>query len=163
MNLPRVLVGAFVVGAIAWLVRRYGPLQRFEIAETSMTPSLRPGDYVVTIRRRPRRGAIVVYPHPHRQGFYLTKRVVGLPGERVSIREGGLVLIDGIPLAEPWAHHHQGPEGDWIVPPAHVFVMGDHRHHSRADSRFLGPVPMRDLDHILLRYRPLIRVPAAPS
>ena len=160
MNLPRVLVGAFVVGAAAELVRRYGPLRRFEIAETSMTPSLQPGDYVMTIRRPPHRGAIVVYQHPQRQGLFLTKRVVGLPGERISIQESGLVLIDGTPLPEPWAHNHQGPGGDWTVPPGHVFVMGDDRLRSRADSRFVGPVPVPDLDQILLRYRPLIRKPA---
>ena len=159
MNLRRVITVAFLLALLAALLRRYGPVRRYEIAEESMSPSLRPGDYVVTVRRGPlRRGAQVVYEHPSRRAFFLTKRVVGLPGEQVTIREG-LVLIDGVPLAEPWAHDYDGPDGEWSVGVDSVFVLGDDRLRSTDDSRYLGPIALAELDFVVGRYWPRSRVP----
>ncbi|MFQ5966411.1 MAG: signal peptidase I [Acidimicrobiia bacterium] len=160
MNLRRILTIGVLTAIAGGLLRRYGPVRRFEIAETSMAPSLRPGDYVLTLRKGAlRRGAQVIYEHPMRPEFFLTKRVVGLPGEQVTIREG-LVLIDGMPLVEPWAHDHEGPDGEWDVPRDAVFVLGDDRRCSQDDSRYVGAVPLNRLDFVLGRYWPLSRANA---
>lgn len=128
-------------------------MRRFVITEESMSPSLAPGDRFLARRvRRPRRGSVVFFPHPHRPDFWLVKRVIGLPGEPVSIREGE-VMINGTALDEPWTDSPTEPDGSWEVPPDHVFVLSDARHRTRADSRSLGPVALRGAYVAGLRYR----------
>ncbi len=155
MILARFLVGLVLAGT-AWLVHRFGPVRRFEIAEASMAPSLVHGDFVLTARVPPRRGTRVVYEHPERPSFFLAKRVIGLPGEEVTVGDG-FVLIDGLRLPDPWARGRPGSTGTWRVPPGSVFVLGDRRDRSTGDSRHVGPVEIRALDAIVWRYRPLRR------
>jgi signal peptidase I len=82
------------------------------------------------------------------------KRVIGLPGETVEIREGR-VLVDGRQLEEPYlADVEMRDYGPYAVPLQHVFVMGDNRHLS-GDSRIFGPVPVdRILGHAWFTYWP---------
>ncbi len=105
--------------------------------------------------RTPQRGDVVVIKDPSGGPIPLIKRVVGLPGERVTIADGK-VYIDGALLAEPYLKQPtDGPSRSWIVPPLHIFVMGDNRNNSR-DSRYFGPVPMDTiLGHAVFRYWPL--------
>ena len=102
----------------------------------------------------PQRGDIVVLRVPEYDQF-LIKRVIGLPGETLSIRDG-VVYINGEPLDEPYVNGV--PRGSYppvTIPEGYVFVMGDNRNNS-SDSRVFGPVP---IDHIVghawLRYWPL--------
>ncbi|HSJ35380.1 MAG TPA: signal peptidase I [Acidimicrobiia bacterium] len=128
-------------------------MRRFIISELSMTPALRPGDRLLAQRlRRPRRGRVVFFPHPGRPDFWLVKRIVGLPGERVEVRDGHLI-IDGEKVSDPWAGGPTAPDGTWQVPPDGIFVLSDARHRTRADSRTLGPVPLSDAYVARLRYR----------
>jgi len=104
----------------------------------------------------PQRGdVVVIQPPPHTGTIPLIKRVVALAGERIEIREGR-VYIDGALLDEPYVH-----EKDFynmpaqIVPPLHIFVLGDNRRASN-DSRAFGPVPIKTvLGRAWLSYWPL--------
>jgi signal peptidase I len=96
----------------------------------------------------PRRGDIVVFKAPARVktacgtgGTYI-KRIVGLPGEKVSMRNG-FVLVNGVSLVEPYLRPgHRGHEsGDWArIAGEGYFVLGDNRTMS-CDSRRWGLVP----------------------
>lgn len=105
-------VVAAVVAAVG-AVRRWRP-SRVEVGGDSMTPTLEPGDWVLTVTpRRLHRGDVVVVDHPERAGFEMVKRITRLPGE---------VAPDGSLL---------GPESYW--------VEGDNPTGS-TDSRAFGSV-----------------------
>jgi signal peptidase I len=105
--------------------------------------------------RSPARGDVVVIKDPSGGPVPLIKRVVGLPGERITIANG-TVFVNGVSLDESYVKQlTPGPSRTWIVPPLQVFVMGDNRSNSR-DSRFFGPVSLSDvLGHAVFRYWPL--------
>jgi signal peptidase I len=155
------LLALAVAGAAGMIVRAlYGRLGRFEISEASMSPTLLAGDYVLTDRslRPPYRGDIVVFEHPERPSFFLVKRVVGLPGERLTI-DSGRVLVNGTPLSEPWTSEDTGPDGVWELGEDEAFVLGDSRWLSSGDSREIGPLPAHRLTmKIVFRYWPLDRL-----
>ena len=133
-----------------------GRLRRYAIAEHSMTPTLSPDDWVLALRLDgiPRRGDVVVVPSPLEPGMELVKRVVGLPGERVSLADGRVHIDDAV-LAEPWADGPTPGEGDWLLEEGEVFLLGDARSRSTADSRTLGPIPAASAGwRIAARYWP---------
>jgi signal peptidase I len=113
---------------------------KFEVADHSMEPALRPGD-VIDARPRPElhRGDIVVFPHPRRPQMTMVKRVVGLPGEVVSL-DTGEVLIDGAGGRDLWATGLTLPDGEWRLGGDQVFVLSDNRESTRDDSRSFGGV-----------------------
>ena len=91
------------------------------------------------------RGALVVVCDPRRREERYLKRVVGLPGESISLRDG-LLIVDDAHFPEPYLRGLPPSlgleEGHWELGPGEYFVMGDNRAHS-TDSRNFGAVHQR--------------------
>ena len=133
-----------------------GRLRRYEVSERSMEPTLQSGDYVIAQPRRDAltRGDIVIFDHPEVPGYELVKRLVGLPGEQVAIGNGQ-VHCSGAILAEPWADGPTLPDGNWELESDELFVLGDNRAESAADSRTIGPVKLANVRwRVVARYWP---------
>ncbi len=122
---------------------------RIKVESISMQPNLYAGDYVIVNKLAyklglPKRGDIVVfrYPPDPTQVPYI-KRVIGLPGDKVSVADGK-VYVNGVALYEPYLTVTTRGSGDWEVPANSLFVMGDNRNNS-SDSRAWGMVPMQNV------------------
>ena len=147
--------------------------QPFRVEQTSMENTLLPEQYVLVDKLTPRwsayeRGDIVVFQPPKEfqspSGDPFIKRVIGLPGDRVDLQDG-FVLVNGIQIDEPYVFQRRGGEVDetdptggeigWVVPDGRLFVLGDHRSASE-DSRDFGPIAVSSvLGRAILRYWPL--------
>ena len=150
------VIGSAAIAAAATA----GRTRRFAVVEDSMLPALGSGDWLIAVRRRgvPSRGDVVIFTLPADPHRFLIKRVLGLPGERVSISEGQ-VHVDGATLAESWAHGPTFPEGDEVVAEDAVWVLGDNRGLSTQDSRTVGSIPLGDVGwRVVAVYWPAARV-----
>jgi signal peptidase I len=134
--------------------------QATQVLGQSMEPTLHSSQRVVVEKvtyrflHGPRRGDIVVINLPE-QTDMLIKRVVALPGETVEVR-AGKVYVDGELLEENWTTTPGGGSyGPKIIPPLHIFVLGDNRGASN-DSRSFGPVAIEHVvGHAWFSYWPL--------
>ncbi|MBN1321618.1 MAG: signal peptidase I [Thermoleophilia bacterium] len=136
--------------AIAMLVQAF-IVKPFTIHQVSMQPTLQEGDRILLNRlsyhfRDPERGDVVVFHSPMIEGEDLVKRVIGLPGDVVAVKEGSL-YVNGVSQEEPYVLEREILDEDQevLVPADHVFVMGDNRNNS-GDSRFFGPI---EIDSII--------------
>jgi len=121
---------------------------RFQVRGTSMEPSLHTGQYVIVSKlsyrlNDPQRGDIVVFRPPNGAREDYIKRIIGLPGERVEIREGA-VWVNGYRLEEPYIASRIPYTGAWELGPDEYFVLGDNR-ASSSDSHSWGPVPRENI------------------
>jgi len=136
---------------IALLVRTF-VLQLYVVDGSSMYPTLQSGDRLFVNKlvyrlREPRPGEVVVLRDPIVPERRLIKRVVAVGGETVEVR-GGVLYVDGRPVQEGFAIPDTGPSGDvkpTLVPPGHVYVLGDNRGGS-LDSRVLHAIPLRSVE-----------------
>lgn len=108
----------------------------------------RDGERIVYPFHPPERGDIVVFNPPTVSDKPFIKRVIGLPGETVSI-ENGFVYIDGVQLDEPYidggiTECNRSRCDPIVVPEGSVYVMGDNRRNS-SDSRIFGTVEVEDI------------------
>lgn len=147
--------------------------QAFKIPSGSMEDNLKIGDHIIVNKfiygphagdeaagilplRQIKRGDIIVFRYPRQPEIDFVKRVIGLPGETVSI-EDKKVFVNGTRLVEPYVVHddaHVYPRSEYLrsdyrlrdqmnsftVPAGQYFAMGDNRDHS-SDSRYWGTVP----------------------
>ncbi|HYE64449.1 MAG TPA: signal peptidase I [Pyrinomonadaceae bacterium] len=139
-------------------------VQPVKVEGTSMLPRLHDGERIFVNKMiyygmpKLARGDIVVFWYPNDPSKSYIKRIVGLPGETVEVREGR-VRINGRELEEPYldpqlnvSHMSLQPV---LVKEHYYFVMGDNRDHS-SDSRFWGLVPEKYIyGKALFRYWPL--------
>ncbi len=107
---------------------------RFRVEGPSMMPNLHQGQYLIINKivyklGSPERGDIVVFHHPRDTGRDLIKRIIGLPGETVEIRQGE-VHVNGFLLEEPYVFHQAAYSDRRELGPDDYFVLGDNRPNS---------------------------------
>jgi signal peptidase I len=139
--------------------------QAFRVQGTSMEPELVDGERIVVnkfvYRFRPiERGDVVVFWYPRDPSVSFVKRVVGLPGDRVELREGELV-VNGRQVEEPYlpaSYRDRDNHPPTEVRKGYYFVLGDHRRSSN-DSRTWGEVPEKYIyGRAVFRFWPFDRV-----
>jgi len=151
------LVGSYIAENRAFL---FG-FELFRIPAGSMAPTVQSNDLIMADtwyfkRNTPAIGDLVIYDLPDNPGTKFLKRVVGLPGDTIEIREDVLIR-NGERVAEEYIQL-TGSSGGILsnfgpadVPSDHYFLLGDNRHNSR-DSRFVGPIH-QDFLHGRVEYR----------
>lgn len=116
--------------------------QRTKVSGDSMLETLHDGDNLIVDKisycfREPERYEIIVFPYRHREDTYYIKRIIGLPGETIQIKEG-YVYINGQQLDEDYGREVMLDGGiakePIILGPDEYFVLGDNRNAS-SDSR----------------------------
>jgi len=151
---------------------RYYLIQPFYVKGASMEPSFYDKEYLIIDEisyrfHEPARGDIVVFRYPRNPEEFFIKRVIGLPGERVQIKDGAVYIYnhdhkDGVELAEKYL-----PEGlrtyalneeITTLSDSEFYVLGDNRNSSK-DSRSFGPVDKKFITgRVLLRGWPFNRI-----
>lgn len=155
-----IIVGAAF--AIAMLVQAF-LLKPFTVHQESMEPTLLEGDRILLSRltyhfRDPKVGDVVVFDSPLNDNEDLVKRVVGVAGDRVAVKDGDL-YVNGVAVSEPYLSDQEfaGTMAEQLVPADHLFVMGDNRDVS-GDSRAFGPISMEQIiGEALCTYWPVSR------
>lgn len=155
---------------IAFFIRTF-VIQAYKIPSGSMKPTLLIGDHILVSKFNygirlplvrstlipvgtPKRGDIVVFIYPEDRSKDFIKRLIGLPGDRIEIRNKN-ILLNGLPWSDtrgvyvdtliiPGSVQPRDNFGPATVPEGSLFVMGDNRDESY-DSRFWGFVPMKDV------------------
>jgi signal peptidase I len=160
-------IAVIAVGAV-FIVRTFF-VQPFLVSGTSMYPTFSNGDYVLTDEltyrfRPPERGEVVVFHDTQDYSTYLIKRVIGLPGERVVIKNNVITIYnaqhpDGFALDESYLPKGTPTAGntysDVTLSSSTYMVFGDNRTVSY-DSRSWGPLPSKDIVGLVrLRLWPL--------
>ena len=173
----RELLEAFILALIVFLVIQ-SSVRNFRVEGSSMHPTLEGGEYLLVNKlvyfpintyrlsriipfwkvdksadgfapRAPERGEVIVFKFPKDETKDFVKRVIGLPGEHVEIRDGG-VYIEGEPLAESHANAGEtacnGAFCDLTLKANEYYVLGDNRCPGCSnDSRHWGPVPEKNV------------------
>jgi len=166
------------VGAGVELAKPPPGWRSFHVASASNVPTLSPNDYIVAGVRLPATlpnyGDVIIFRHPQNPAREYIRRVVGLPGDLVQLRDGALLLNGKSALREADGHETASPTarqiretlpngrsyliqeksgdapantGEYVVPDGALFVVGDNRSDS-VDSRSqkeLGYVPVADV------------------
>jgi len=155
---------------IAFFIRTF-VIQAYKIPSGSMKPTLQIGDHILVSKFNygvklpflrstlipigtPKRGDILVFIYPEDRSKDFIKRLIGLPGDTIEIRNKK-ILLNGIPfndthgvyvdnLVIPGSVQPRDNFGPVTVPEESIFVMGDNRDESY-DSRFWGFVKMKDV------------------
>lgn len=117
---------------------------RVRVENISMEPTLQPGEFILVNKLAYRLGNfrygdIVVFHFPPNPSEDYIKRVIGLPGDIISV-ENGQVFVNGYGLTEPYIASPPQYGGEWQVPLDSIFVLGDNRNQS-SDSHSWGFVP----------------------
>lgn len=154
-----ILILVFAVAA-ALLINRY-VIIKAEVPTGSMEHTIEVDDRILGLQLSylfsdPQRGDVVIFPYPDNPETTYVKRVIGLPGETVEIKNGS-VYIDGTPIEEPYLKEEmRGEYGPYVVPEGCYFMLGDNRNSSQ-DSRKWKNTYLKEEDimaKVLFRYSP---------
>ncbi|HKZ34635.1 MAG TPA: signal peptidase I [Patescibacteria group bacterium] len=119
---------------------------------------------------KPKRGDVIVFQAPNTTDRDYIKRITGLPGESVLLRDGD-VYINGQILQESYTNEQHTTNGEeflkddtpYLIPDGYYFALGDNREHS-SDSRSFGPVQKEKIvGKVWLRYWPPSSMGLIPS
>jgi len=146
-------IALVVALGLTWVLKTF-VVEPYEVPTGSMESTIMIGDKLlaekVTLNFSPvRSGDIVVFADKVMPGRVLVKRVIAVGGQSVDFKEGH-VLVDGLPLYEPYTNgaiskpleqqfENMNINYPYTVPEGHVWVMGDNRENS-ADSRYFGSI-----------------------
>jgi len=144
-SIVREFIETLLLALLIYAVVRGFLFENYRVVGQSMMPTLHDNQYLAVDKlsyrlHPPERGDIIVFRAPNGDGRKLIKRVIGLEGEVIEIRNGQ-VYVNQQPLQEPYI---QEP-GDYsypalTIPPGQVFVLGDNRNNS-SDSHSWGALP----------------------
>ncbi|MDP9727962.1 signal peptidase I [Alicyclobacillus tolerans] len=144
-----ILVGVLVAWGIMHWVVSFAVVPTSSMYPTIPNPCYILVNHLATETSPIHEGEVIVFKYPDDPSQIFVKRVIGLPGETVTIH-GGHVYIDNHELAEPYLHGllTEGTFGPYHVPAGHYFVMGDNRQNSY-DSRYWTPYKYVPRSYIL--------------
>ena len=154
-----------VLGAV-WLVITFVG-QRTEVEGASMENTLHNGDNLIVDKlsyrfHDPERFDIIVFPFQFQDNTYYIKRIIGLPGETVTIRDGKVYINDSTdPLRDDFCPETPvGDFGPYEVPEGCYFMLGDNRNVSKDSRYWLNPYVEKDkiIGKAFLRYWPLNKI-----
>lgn len=137
-----------------------------QVKGASMEPTFQSGDYIITSKitykfKKIERGDVVVFNSPKNPNIEYIKRIIGLPGDKIEIRNNEVYVNDSV-LPETyiaaktnvWDNGFIKEGKPIIIPQNYVFVMGDNRPRS-SDSREFGPIPINSIVGVVIyRYFP---------
>jgi len=161
---------AVICLAVVLVVRNF-LIQPFFVDGESMIPNFHNGDYLIvdqlTYRlRQPERGEVIVFHPPQNPSNYYIKRVIGLPGETVQIKNGQITIFnnehpEGFILKEDYINNIKtSGNAVWKLNEGQYFVLGDNRYMS-FDSRNWGVLPRNNIVGVVrLRIWPIMATQA---
>ena len=141
-----------VLIAVAVFACLHLTVQSYTVVMSSMEPNFQQGECIMVNKvsyhsSGPQRGDVIVFHPPVESQFPYIKRVIGLPGDTVEIKDG-IVSINGTPLYEPYilqeppqTNKDYGPR---VLSDDEYFVLGDNRNNS-SDSRSWGTIKRNDI------------------
>jgi len=153
--IPLLLIMLFVLNFIIFNKGLFFGFNNHRGIFENMSPTLKTGDLIATDTRDymqgiiPERKDIITFQYPKDPSTIYVKRVIGLPGEKIYIKNG-VVYIDNKPVTEPYVpltyknRDYSQEMREIEVPDDHVFVLGDNRDNSN-DSRFWGTLPIENI------------------
>lgn len=140
IDLGQTLLLSFILFAIVNLIS-----ERIRVEGYSMEPTFHDGELVIVDRLaykfgQPQRGEVIIFNYPADPNEEFIKRIIGLPGDVVTIQDGN-VSVNGEFLVEPYIAEKPAYSVTQTVPEGTLFVLGDNRNNS-SDSHVWGPLPM---------------------
>ncbi len=169
-------IQVIVIALIISLPIRFFIAEPFIVNGASMDPTFSTGQFLIVDRLSyrlgsPQRGDVIVFEYPNNPSIYYIKRIIGLPGETITMKDGNITITkpsdatftaanpDGLTLSEPYieANHRSHDTLTTTLDASNYFVMGDNRLQS-SDSRAWG-----DLSKDLIIGKPIIRLLPLPS
>lgn len=163
---------AFLIVVVVIPIRVF-VISPFIVDGESMHPTFENLDYLIVDEliytlKTPARGEVIVFRYPDNPSIFYIKRIIGLPGETVSINRGSVTITtdagQNTTLAEPYIVNEDATYTNHVsLAAGEYFVMGDNRPNS-SDSRIWGPLPEKDIiGRVDLRLLPIQKIGFFPG